>query len=45
MEGLYKLLLAKQAQLGNLAGLAGRSLCSPSMSYVLGFQTKYIWNP
>ena len=29
----------------DLAGLVGRSLYSPSMSYVLRFQTKYIWNP
>ena len=42
---LHKLLPAEQAQFGNLAGLAGRSLYSPSMSDFLGFQTKYIWNP
>ena len=44
IEGPYKLLLAEQARFGNLAGSAGRSLYHPSMSYVLRFQTKYIWN-
>ena len=33
MEGLYKLLPAKEARFGDLAGLAGRSLYCPSMSY------------
>ena len=45
MEGLYKLLPAKPAKLPDQACLALRSLYGPSMSYVLGFQTKYIWNP
>ena len=40
MEGPYK-----PAKLPNWACSAGRSLYGPSMSYVLGFQTKYIWNP
>ena len=44
MEEPHKLLLAKPAKLPNRACSAGRSLYSPSMSYVLGFQTKYIWN-
>ena len=29
----------------DLAGLAIRSLYCPSVSYLLGFLTKYIWNP
>ena len=29
----------------HLAYSASRSLYSPSMSHLLGFQTKYIWNP
>ena len=45
MEGPYKLLPAEQARFGNLAGLASMRLYGPSMSYFLGFQTKYIWNP
>ena len=45
MEGPYKLLPAEPAKSPNRACLAGRSLYCPSMSYVLGFQTKYIWNP
>ena len=28
-----------------MAGSASRSWHSPSISYLLGFQTKYIWNP
>ena len=44
MEGPYKLLPAEQAWFGNLAGSAGRSLYGPSMFYLLGFQTKCIWN-
>ena len=44
MEGLYKLLPAEQAHFGNLACLAGRRLYGPSLSYLLGFQTKCIWN-
>ena len=39
---MYKLLLAEQAQ---FAGSADSSLYGPSMSYLLGFQAKYIWNP
>ena len=45
MEGPYKLLPAEQAKLPNWAYSASRSLYGPSMSYLLGFQTKYIWNP
>ena len=45
MKGPYKLLPAEQAWFGNLASSASRSLYGPSMSYLLGFQTKYIWNP
>ena len=41
----YKLLPAKPAKLPNRACSAGRSLYGPSIGYVLGFQTKYIWNP
>ena len=35
MEGPYKLLQAEQAQFGNWAGSASRSLYSPSMFYSL----------
>ena len=45
MEGPYKLLPAEPAKPPNLACWAGRSLYGPSMSYLLGFQTKYILNP
>ena len=44
MGGQYKLQPAEQVRFGNLAGSAGRSLYGPSMSYLLGFQTKYVWN-
>ena len=40
MDGLYKRLPAESAKLPNRACSAGRSLYGPSMSYVLGFQTK-----
>ena len=45
MEGPYKLLPAEQAQFGDLAGSASRSLYGRSVFYFLGYQTKYIWNP
>ena len=45
MEGKDNLLLAEQAKSPNQACSASRSLYGPSMSYLLGFQTKYIWNP
>jgi len=45
MEGQYKLLPAEPAKLSNQAWSVGRSLYGPFMSYFLGFQTKYIWNP